>query len=184
MGRRATRQIELFYSGAVFMWILLCYSLGVYRARSLWGTLIVSIPVVIYALAFLSASRITKKVEHVMLSTDFLAFGLLFVSVLFEMRRHGHKDYTVRIIVVSFVLLILSTVDVWTGEKSLVLARHIRSAARTAAVTLLIFVIYVNVTNETMGSTPTHSVVKPPNDDWQSVLFANKHSRAHVNNSS
>lgn len=140
-----TKQIELFYAVAAFLWILLVYSLGVYKLRSKTGLLIIAIPLVIYALGFLNASRITRRVEELMLSTDFLAFGLLFVSVLFQMRQNGSRDYTVRIIVVSFILLILSTVDVWTSEKGLTLSRHIRSAARTAAVTLLIFVIYVNV---------------------------------------
>ena len=155
--RRIVKQVQIFYATSAFLWILLCYSLGVHKARSKIGLLIVSIPIIIYAIAFLNASRITKKVEKVMLSNDFLAFGLLFVSVLFEMRRHGHNDYTIHIIVVSFVLLILSTVDVWTSQKTLHLARHIRSAARTAAVTLLIFVIYVNVVDDSRPYPPVQS---------------------------
>jgi hypothetical protein len=46
---------------------------------------------------------------------------------------------------VALIILIVSMADTWTSKNNFTVARHIKSAARTAALTLLIYVIYANV---------------------------------------
>ena len=147
--RRIQKQIQTVYIGAAVLWILGCYALRVQKAKSYIAYFIIAIPLIAYALGFLSSTRTTRKVENAMLSTDLLTFGLLFVSILLEMANHNSKHYTVPILVVALGLLVLSTIDFWTGECGLIISKHIRSAARTAAITLSLYVVYVNIVNGT-----------------------------------
>lgn len=138
------KQLQFLYTGASVVWILGTYALGVYKAKSRVAYIILSFPLFVFALGFLNSGRITYKVEKQMLATDFLAIALLLVTVLFEMYHHNGGHFTINIIIVTFVLLVLSMVDIWTGEEGLVIWKHIRTIARTSSVVLLAFVIYVN----------------------------------------
>lgn len=152
MGRRCSKKvrkhIQIIYITAAVLWILTTYALKVYKAYSPVGYLILLFPLIVYALGFLNSGRITRKIEKNILGSDFLVIGILFVSVLFEISHHHYHHFTVNIIVLAFALLVFSCMDVITGESGLIVCQHIRSVTRTAAVTLLIFVIWVNISHK------------------------------------
>lgn len=140
--------IQIIYIVAVILWILIVYALRVYKDQSIVSYMILAMPIFFYALGFLSMRK--KRVYNNQNSTaiDFLALGILFVGVLFEISHHHTQHYTINIIIVAFVLLLLSTITIWTTKKSFSLVQHLRSIFQTAAITLLVYVIWVNVANK------------------------------------
>lgn len=146
--KRQRKQIQWLYTMAAVLWILLIYALGVYKARSLMGYIILSFPVIIYALAFLQAGRMHQEIEKKMLHSDFLILGILFIGVLFDMSIHRYEHYTVPIILAAFIILVFSSADILLGKRGYSLSVHLKSIAKTAAITLLVFVLYVNISQK------------------------------------
>lgn len=146
--KRQRKQLQWLYTMAAVLWILLIYALGVYKAKSIIGYVILSFPLIIYALAFVQVGRIHRAIEKRMLHNDFLVIGILFASVLFEMSTHRYDHYTVPIIIAAFILLVFSSADVIMGKRGFSLSLHIKSIAKTAAITLFVFVIYVNISQK------------------------------------
>lgn len=146
--RRHRKQLQWLYTIAAVLWIILIYALGVYKARSIIGYVILSFPLIVYALAFVQARRIHKTIERRMLHNDFLVIGILFISVLFDMSMHHYDHYTVNIIIAAFIFLVFSSADVIMGNRGFSISLHIKSISKTAAITLLVFVIYVNISQK------------------------------------
>ena len=139
------KQVQYVYLGAAVLWILGCYILRTYRAPNAFGLVILSVPLFLYGLGYVNATKVSKHVEDHAASSNILTVAVVFVTVLFEISHRKKQHYSVYIMLTALVLLILSAADVWTSHRSLCIARHTKSAVRTAAITLLIFVIYVNV---------------------------------------
>ena len=109
------------------------------------GVAILSIPLVLYGIAYANADKVTKNVEDRSVATNLLVFAAVFVSVLFEISHHKKHGYTVHVMLAALVLIVFGGADVWTGRHALPVTHHIKSAARTAAITFLIFVISVHI---------------------------------------
>lgn len=138
--------LQITYIIAVVLWILIIYALEVYKHKSPIGYVILGIPLFVYAIGFLSVGKINKSLRREMFKGDVLSVTLLFVTVLFNsISRDTH--YTINIMLVASVLVVLSLVDIWTGEKTLELAHVIRSIFQTAAITLLVYVLFIRFTS-------------------------------------
>lgn len=136
------------------------YALRTYTHTSPVALLILGIPIFVYAVGFLSVDKITEGVRREMLKGDILAVTLLFITVLFNgISRDTH--FTSHIMLVAAVLVVLSLVDIWMGEKSLDIILISKSILQTAAITLLIYVLFVRFTSRITfsGYGPARGVV-------------------------
>ena len=136
---------QIIYIIAVILWILVLYALKVYTHSSPVGYFILSIPIFVYAIGFLSVGKITTETQTQMLKTDVLPIALLFLAtILCNTQRDSH--YTINIMVIATLLVLLSLIDIWTSSKSLRMVQIIKSIFQTAAITLLIYVFYIRFT--------------------------------------
>jgi|SRR5579864_3918574 len=142
LSKKRRLSIQIVYIIAVVLWILLLFALQVYNHRAAVGYVILAVPIFVYALGFLSVGKLNKEARALMLKGDVVSIAVLFLAAIFaNVDRDNH--YTITIMVVAAVLVLLSLIDIWTGCKTQELVQVVKSIFQTAAITLLIYVIYV-----------------------------------------
>ena len=139
------KQIKNVYLIAAVTWIFGCFLLRAYKAPNAFGVVILLIPLVLYGIAYTHVPRITRHVEDHASVNNLLVIAVVFLTVLFEVSHRRKHHNTIYIMLVALILIIVSMDDVWMGKRAFAVIRHVKSAARTAALTLLIYVIYVGV---------------------------------------
>lgn len=142
--KKRKKLIQIIYIISVILWILVVYALRVYHFRSPVGYIILAIPIFVYAIGFLSVYKLGQRSHRSMLKNDILPIAILFVGALFN--GHPKDPVLTNMIVVAALLVVLSFVDIWGSEKDFILSRIIKSIIHTAAITLLVFVMYIKYT--------------------------------------
>ena len=148
--KKLVSTIQIIYIVAVVIWILLIYALGVFAFPLGWTQIILAVPVVIYAIGFLQVCNCNKEVEADMFSGDFVAIGLLFITLFVHWTNKINSEdsrHTVYVILAAFTLIMFSIIDVWISKKSISILKHIRSIFQTGGIILLIYVLYFHFSN-------------------------------------
>lgn len=145
-----TKQIQLIYVIATVIWITLIIVFGWFRTPII-GILLLSIPLVIFAINCYNVKNHTVDLESEMFHGNFLSFAFLITSVLINWKKVGDKRKIFKILIVSLVIIMLSLVDVWVDRENLILIKHIRTILQTAALFLLAYCLYTYYV-ETIGS--------------------------------
>jgi hypothetical protein len=146
--RKSRRNIQIAYVSASVAWIFLCLCLRVTKSRSYVSYIILTFPVFVYAMGFISSRQINSNNDRNILTTDFVAIALLIITLLLEMYHHNSDHYTINIIISAFILLMFSLIDIPVSRHNVLLMKHLRNITRIAAISLLTYVIFVNVTNK------------------------------------
>lgn len=140
------RQVQMLYISATILWIILIFIGGFYET-DIAGWIILAIPLAVYAINFNNTCHITKEVENEMFQGNFLSFAFLVVVILINWAKTTDKGKFYRILIVALILITLSLVDIWMSPKQMVISRHFRTILQTAALVLLVFVLYVYYTD-------------------------------------
>lgn len=134
--------VQIVYIVAAVLWVLLVYYLGLVKAKYGIGNIILSLPLFLYGISFANVSKCNSKVEGDMFKGDIVAIGLLFISLFVQVK--STKDVKLMVYtLIAFALILLSIVDIWVAHTKQSVVKHIRSAFQTAAISLLLFVLYL-----------------------------------------
>jgi hypothetical protein len=109
------------------------------------GYLILSIPIFVFALGFLSVKRMNNDTHHIMryFKGEIHQFVILFVGILIGGRSYGVSPVVDHLILIAAALILLTLIDIWVYEKHLLMSSIVKSILQTVAVTLLVYVLYV-----------------------------------------
>lgn len=154
--KKQVTRLRILYLVLIVVWMVLIYLLRLYRMPSPLGYVILAFPILMFILSFIGVAHARKVVERDMMTSDFLVIGVLFVSALFSLKHTMFSSYIIHIIVIGFIMLIFSSVDVAMSPRLMSISRHLRSGVKTMAVSLFAYVIFagvhVNILRKSMGS--------------------------------
>lgn len=138
-------KIRTIYLIAVILWTSLIFLLDLYENDIIvWFFLL--LPFLIYGINFFSAEHFSCCMEDHMLQGNFLSFGFLITIILINWNSPlGGSDKTkfFLILVVAFILLMISLIDVWVDDKNLSIVKHIKTSLHTASLSLLALSLYL-----------------------------------------
>jgi hypothetical protein len=136
--------VRTIYLLAIFFWIILVLALGVYRTDII-GFVLISIPVLVFTVNIYYADRFSIGEGKNMLQSNIMTFGFLITAVILNWNNPNVADKSkfFRIIVVSFILLMISMIDIWVPPNQMILIRNLKSALQTMALSLLSLSLYV-----------------------------------------
>jgi len=141
--------IEYVYILAAIGWLVLTVILGLWYHDDLIVWLILLLPLVVFAINYLSLGEFNCKMEEQMFRGNFLSFGFLVAIILINWNSPlGHHDKTefFKILIAAFILLMISLVDLWVGEKRMPIIKHIKTSLHTTSLTLLALALYLYYT--------------------------------------
>ena len=141
--------IEYVYIIAAVVWIILTIVLGLWSHNDLIVWIILIIPLIVFVINYLSLGDFSCKTEDQMFRGNFLSFGFIVAIILINWNSpidNQDKTEFFKIIIVAFVLLMLSLVDLWVGKKRMPVVKHIKTALHTASLTLLALALYLYYT--------------------------------------
>lgn len=144
-GRKRTKSVQFVYVMACLIWVVLIFVLSLWKT-DLIGTIILLIPLLVYGFGFYNANTLTVEVEETIFSINYLSIALLVVIPLtawINKNFNGDQRYLTRIMVVAVIIALLSLVDIWVRPKWISVVRHVKSALQTAALTLVVYALYV-----------------------------------------
>ena len=142
-------RIQMVYIISVVLWLVLVFFLDLWRKDDIVVWLFLVFPLIIFGINFLSLGEFTCKLEDQMFRGNFLSFGFLVAIILINWNSPlGHHDKTefFKILIIAFILLMISLVDIWVGEKKMAIVKHIKTALHTASLTLLALSLYLYYT--------------------------------------
>lgn len=135
------RSVQIIYIIFAILWLILVYIFSLYTENVIvW--LLLFIPLIIYGLNYWWVPTQTKFISNLMFSADFLSIGFLIVTIIINWYKEVDKGPIFGLVIMSLVLFGFSMLDVWVPEDTFIIVQHIRSALETAAVILLIIVVY------------------------------------------
>ena len=141
--------IEYVYIIASILWIGLIIVLGLWQHDDIIVWFILLLPLIVFAINYLSVGDFTCKMDEQMFRGNILSFGFLVAIILINWNTPlGHHDKTefFKIIIVAFILLMISLVDLWVDEKKMATVKHIKTSLHTASLTLLALALYLYYT--------------------------------------
>lgn len=146
-GRRKVQIIKIIYLIGIVLWTILIWYMKFYKTGKL-GYIILIIPLFVYLFGFINSNKITVEVEDSLFSANYLSVGLLIVVPLLSWvdskeKENKNKVMVIESMLIAIVLSLLSLVDIWVSPKWLSTVKHIKSILQTAAVTLLVFSLYM-----------------------------------------
>lgn len=141
--------IKWVYIIAFVGWIVLTIVLGLWKPNDLIAWLILLLPPVVFIINYLSVGEFSCKMEDQMFRGNFLSFGFLVAIILINwnspLGRHNKIEFF-KILIVAFILLMISLVDIWVGENKMAVVKHIKTSLHTASLTLLALALYLYYT--------------------------------------
>ena len=146
-GRRKTFILEMIYIVAIVVWMIVIFWIYSKQSERLdeISSLILSVPLVVYLISMVNVSRVEKGTEERYFAITYLMIGLLVVIPLLTWTHQNIKEYgkIAPLVIIAIILAILSVVDVWVPMKWIVIVKHVRSILQVAALTLIIYALYL-----------------------------------------
>ncbi len=87
-----------------------------------------------------------------MFEANFLSFSYLIVILIINWDKEADKNKYFQALFISFLLILLSVIDIWVEHENLLLSKHIRSMFQTVALTILAYILFVFYTDQTCKS--------------------------------
>lgn len=134
------QQIQLIYILAAIIWLAIIYWSRLYLPNTaiVWGLL--TVPLVVFGLGYYYASCIGEDIEKLMFQSNYLSFGFMITVILINWNHPGHtagKSQFFQHIVLAFILIMLSMIDIWVSREKMSLVYHIQSILQTIALVIL-----------------------------------------------
>jgi hypothetical protein len=143
------RSVQSVYIIALLLWILLIIVLGVVKNNYIVLFILLITPVV-YIINFVSIPKFTCELEDQMFKGNLLSFAFLVAIVLINWNSPaGAQDKTgfFKILITSFILLMLSLLDLWVDAEHMSIVKHVKTCLQTASLTLLALALYLYYTH-------------------------------------
>ena len=140
--------IQVVYIIAALVWTLMIYILDLWKSDYI-VFFILLLPLVIYIINFLALADFTCSMEEQMFRGNFLSFGFIVAIVLINWNTplgHDNKTEFFKILIVAFILLMLTLVDIWVNKEKMSIVKHIKTSIHTASLTLLALALYLYYT--------------------------------------
>jgi len=99
-----------------------------------------------YLIGYSNACNLTFESEDDVLGANYLSFGFLITIILINWNtplQLEDKNSFLKLLIVAFVLIMLSMIDIWVTRRQLSIVRHIRTSLQTAALVILSMSLYV-----------------------------------------
>lgn len=144
-GGSILRVIQMIYTGAAIIWIILVYYLELFKDANILIWLLLLIPLIVYGVGFYNACDMTYEIESFMLQSNYLSFGFLITIILLNWNspiKGKTKNKFFKLLIVAFVFIMLSMIDVWVEREYLSVIFHFKSILQTAALVLLSMALY------------------------------------------
>ena len=138
------KYIRLCYITGALLWILILHFLKLYRA-DFYIVLILAIPFLCFAIAFVNAPYITGELEDELFKSNYLSIGLIIVIPMLTWINNDYsgdkRNYT-RILILAIITTLLSMVDIWVTNRIFPVLKHCQSILQTFSLVLLIYGLY------------------------------------------
>lgn len=140
-----TFYIKIVYIVAVLIWIFLIFGLGLWQ-DDIFVMLILLLPPVVYLINFISLGKFSCCMEEEMFKSNFLSFAFLVAIILINWNSpigsHDKVEFF-KILIVAFIFLMISLVDLWVPKKEMSIVKHIKTSLQTASLSLLALALYL-----------------------------------------
>lgn len=137
--------IQLLYILAGVLWIALIYWCEIYKTIDMIMCILLIIPILVFAVGFYNACSVTVDIEDFMLGANYLSFGFLITIILINWNtplQDTNKNSFFKLLVIAFVLIMLSMIDVWVDRTKLSILNHCKSILQTGALVILSIALY------------------------------------------
>lgn len=145
--KKTVKYIQYIYIIGLFLWIALLYVLDILSSPISY--ILAIIPAIIFAINFSHISNLSCQIEKEMFKGNFLSFGFLITVILINWKSDlnpADKQNIFKILVIAFVLLMFSLIDIWVCQKQLSIIKHVRTILQTLSITLLALSLYLYYT--------------------------------------
>lgn len=142
------KYVQAVYIIASFLWVALILFLGLWKEDYI-VLLILLIPFVVFIINFISLGEFTCDLEEEMFRGNFLSFGFLVAIILINWNSplgHHNKTEFFKILIVAFILLMISLIDVWVPSDKMSIVKHVKTTFHTMSLTLLALALYLYYT--------------------------------------
>lgn len=143
--------IQAVYLLAIFLWVVFILYFEIYKEMDLIILFFLTIPIILFIVSFFSVNILTRDSQDGVLNGNYLTFGFLIVIIMINWNSPNkeliNNSNFLKLILIAFILIMLSMLDIWVSEKWLSLIIHIRTILLTAALVILsmsLYVFYVN----------------------------------------
>lgn len=151
--------IQAVYLLAIFLWVVFILYFEIYKEMDLIILFFLAIPIILFIVSFFSVNVLTRDSQEGVLNANYLSFGFLIVIIMINWNSPNkelvNNSNFLKLILIAFILMMLSMLDIWVSEKWLTLIIHIRTILLTAALVILsmsLYVFYVNHTGLTKSA--------------------------------
>lgn len=137
--------IQLLYILSALLWIYLIYQCELYKDSNILIWILLVIPIVVFAIGYYNACQVTLEIETYMLQSNYLSFGFLITIILLNWNsplNEPNKNKFFKLLVIAFILIMLSMIDVWVDRQHFSLMVHFKSILQTAALVILSIALY------------------------------------------
>jgi len=141
--------VQSVYIIGLLLWILLIIVLGIVHNNYIVLCILLITPIV-YIINFVSIPKFTCELEEQMFKGNLLSFAFLVAIVLINWNSPaGAQDKTgfFKILITSFILLMLSLLDLWVDAEHMPIVKHVKTCLQTASLTLLALALYLYYTH-------------------------------------
>lgn len=137
--------IQAVYIIAMLLWVFLIFILDLWKDDIL-VMLILLLPVVVFTINFISLGNFTCCMEDQMFRSNFLSFAFIVAVVLINWNSplgdHNKTEFF-KLLIVAFILLMLSLIDLWVPKNKMSIVKHIKTSLHTASLALLALALYL-----------------------------------------
>lgn len=138
--------IQIIYIFAAILWIIFIFVMDFYAEKDPVVWMILLIPLLVFAVGFTSACTITVETENEFLGANHLSFAFLVSIIIINWNfplKASKKSKFFKILILAFILIMLSMIDIWVSRKNLSIVKHIKSAFQTSALVILALSLYI-----------------------------------------
>ena len=142
------KKVQGVYIIASLLWIVLIVTLGLWK-HDYVALLLLLIPIIVYTINFVSVPDFSCSMEDQMFRGNLLSFGFLVAIILINWNSSVTKENKTeffRILIVAFVLLMISLIDLWVSPDNMSIAKHVETTLHTASLSLLALGLYLYYT--------------------------------------
>ena len=143
--KKTVRYVQVVYIIGLILWILGVLLLNIY-SEDLFIWLFIFLPPVVFLINLINLESCSKELEREMFKGNFLSFGFLITIILINWNsplKNQDKSKFFQLLVVAFILIMISLLDVWVSDKFQSIIKHIKTVLHTSALALLATALYL-----------------------------------------
>ena len=153
-GKKYDNEVSTLIQGtyliAVTVWILFVFLFGILDNMDPILFLLILIPPILFFIGYTNSCVITFDMEDLMSGANYLSFGFLITIILLNWKDpvdENGKARFFRLLIVGFILIMLSMLDVWVDRRWMSLVAHVRTVLQSSALIILSIALYMYYVN-------------------------------------